>query len=155
MRKLRKKFKRPRTPWNLEQIRKEREILNEYGLRRKREIRVAEEILRKFRRRARDLIAVQNEEEEKTLLEKLKRMGFVSDKNPTLDDVLALTVRDILERRLQTIVFKKGLGKSIKHSRQIITHGHIAINGRRITFPSYLVPVEEESKIGWYSKKNN
>ena len=147
MRKLRKKSKRPRTPWNLEQIKKERKILIEYGLRRKREIRTAEEILRKFRQRARDLIAVQNEDEKRTLLEKLKKLGLIMNKDPTLDDVLALSVKDILERRLQTIVYRKGLSRSIKHSRQMITHGHIMINGRRIPFPSYLVPAEEEAKI--------
>ncbi|OYT41525.1 MAG: 30S ribosomal protein S4 [Candidatus Aenigmarchaeota archaeon ex4484_224] len=68
-------------------------------------------------------------------------------KNSTLDDVLGLTVRDILERRLQTIVYRKGLANTPKHARQLIVHGHVYINGRRIVWPSYLVPRDEEDKI--------
>jgi small subunit ribosomal protein S4 len=69
-----------------------------------------------------------------------------------LEDVLALTVEDILERRLQTHVYKKGLANSIKHARQLIVHGHIAVDGRRVTIPSYILDVEEEKKIGYYGE---
>jgi small subunit ribosomal protein S4 len=55
-----------------------------------------------------------------------------------------------LERRLQTLVYRLGLAKTIKQARQLITHGHIAIDGRRVTAPSYIVEKEEESKIGYY-----
>ena len=64
--------------------------------------------------------------------------------------MLGLTVRDVLERRLQTLVYKKGLALSIYHARQLIVHGHIAINGRRVRSPGYLVSREEEDKIGYY-----
>jgi len=64
-----------------------------------------------------------------------------------LDDVLDLTVEAILERRLQTLVFRKGLAKSIYQSRQLITHGHIAIDGKKVFSPSYIVPKNEEDKI--------
>jgi len=68
----------------------------------------------------------------------------------SLEDVLALGLEDLLERRLQTQVHKKGLSNSLKHARQLIVHGHIAVNGRRVTVPSYLVSVDEERKIGYY-----
>ena len=67
-----------------------------------------------------------------------------------LEDVLAMGIEDILERRLQTRVFKKDLSNSIKQARQFIVHGHIAVNGARVTVPSYLVSMEEEREIGYY-----
>ena len=51
MRKLRKKTKRPKTPWDSVRIEEEKKILTDYGLRRKRELRSAEEVLRNFRAR--------------------------------------------------------------------------------------------------------
>lgn len=151
MRKLKKKLKKPRKPWDKERIEREKEIIKKFGLRRKREIWKAESILRNFRRRARELAASGNKEEEKTLLEKLSRMGLLKNK-AGLSDVLGLNVESIIERRLQTIVFKKGLANSPKHARQFITHGHIAIDGRRTIYPSYLIPVELEKKISFYKK---
>lgn len=70
----------------------------------------------------------------------------------SLEDLLSLTIRDMLERRLETRVFKKGLARSVEQGRQLIAHGHIAINGRRISAPGYIVPVDEEDKIGYYRK---
>jgi len=67
-----------------------------------------------------------------------------------LEDVLALGTEDVLERRLQTQVHKKKLSNSLKHARQLIVHGHIAINNRRVTIPSYMVSLEEERGIGYY-----
>lgn len=67
-----------------------------------------------------------------------------------LEDVLALGTEDVLERRLQTQVHKKELSTSLKHARQLIVHGHIAINDRRVTIPSYIVSLEEERGIGYY-----
>ena len=120
--------------------------MKKYGLRRKREIWKAEAILRKYRRLARRLAAERNEAMEKQLIEKLKRMGIMENGN-SLDDVLSLTVEDILKRKLQTVVYQKGLARTPKHARQLIVHGHVFIEGRKVTFPSYLVPKEEEDKI--------
>jgi len=69
-----------------------------------------------------------------------------------LDDVLDLALEDILGRRLQTLVFQRGLAKSIQQSRQLITHGHIVIEGRRVSSPSYLVLKDEETKITYTPK---
>ena len=62
MRRLKKKYKKPKRPWNSERIEEESNLLREYGLRRKRELWRAESIVRDFRQRARDLIAVKNPE---------------------------------------------------------------------------------------------
>lgn len=146
MRRLRKKLKKPRAPWNSTLIEEEKKILSTFGLRRKREILKAREILRNFRRRARSLIAERDEEAEGILLNKLANLGLLQ-KGQGLDDVLALTVENILERRLQTIVFRKGIAKTPKQARQLITHGHVSIGGRRMSYPSYMVPVDGEGNI--------
>jgi len=76
-------------------------------------------------------------------------MGFLS-KNASLDDVLSLTIENILDRRLQTIVLKKNLANTSKQARQLITHGHIAVGNRRTVYPSFIVPTELENKISYY-----
>jgi small subunit ribosomal protein S4 len=85
---------------------------------------------------------------EKQLLNRLNRLGILPE-TAVLDDVLDLSLEDILERRLQTLVFSKGLAKSIFQARQLITHGHISIGGRRVPSPSYLVLRDEEAKIAY------
>jgi small subunit ribosomal protein S4 len=149
-RKQRKKYLRPSHPWEKDRIEAENKLLRKYGLRRKEEIWRTETLLRSFRRNARRLLAAsgpQAELETKQLLERLKRLGLISE-GATLDDVLGLTVEDILERRLQTIVSKKGLAKTPLQARQLVLHGHVTISGKRVNVPSYLVSVREEGEIG-------
>lgn len=151
MKKQKSKFERPRRPWDKVRIEEEKKIMQNYGLRRKKEIWREESILRNYRRLARSLAARRDKEKEKILLGKLFRMGMIS-KEAGLDDVLVLTVENILDRRFQTVVFKKGLAKNMKQARQYIVHGHIAFEGRRIKWPSMLVPLGGEDKIGFYEK---
>jgi small subunit ribosomal protein S4 len=146
MRKIKKKFKQPRKLWDKERIEKENALMKTFGLRRKREIWKAESILRSMRRRARNLAAKRDKIQEKVLLDKLNKIGML-DKNATLDDVLSLTVENILERRLQTIVFRKKLANTPNQARQLIIHGHITVDGRKTVYPSFMLPVEFENKI--------
>lgn len=151
MKKQRKQYSRPRKPWDKERIEKEKKILRDFGLRRKREIWRAEEILRDFRRRARELAASKDEEDKKILLNKINQLGLIS-KDAGLDDILGLSIENILDRRLQTIVFKKGLVNTLKQARQFIVHGHIAVDGSRTRWPSQLIAINEENKINFYGK---
>ena len=48
-----------------------------------------------------------------------------------------------LERRLDNVVYRMGIGSSRKESRQIVNHGHITVNGRTVNIPSYLVKVDD------------
>lgn len=146
MRRIGKRFKKPRMSWESGEIVERHALMKNYGLRRRREILIAQEILRNYRRRARELIAEQDEEKVKPLVGKLIKLGLLKE-GQGLDDILALTVNDILERRLQTIVWKKGYASTALHSRQSITHGHVMIDSKRVKSPAYLVPVEEEAKI--------
>jgi len=146
-----KKYEKPKRPWDKARIDAERKLKQDYGLRRKKEIWREESILRNYRRIARGLAAKRDTEKEKILIEKLVKIGLLNP-NADLDDVLALTTEKILERRLQTIVMRKGLAKTAKHSRQLIVHGHISVNGRRVRWPGMLVTVSDESKISFYGK---
>ncbi len=142
----RKKFEKPFRPFDKDRIEVEKAIMKEYGLRRKKELWRMEGTIRKFRRRARDLLAESDEKKEKELLEKLEKLGLLK-KGAKLEDVLSLEVKDILERRLQTLVYKKGLANSVKQARQMIVHRHVRVDGRVIEWPSYLVNKNEEDKI--------
>ena len=147
--KQRKKFSKPRHPWQKERIDSEKTVLQEYGLRRKVEVWKMESLLRSLLHRAKTLIgekSEQSETEKKQLLSKLNGLGLLK-KDPKIEDVLNLTLKDILERRLQTIVQRKHFAKTMLQSRQIITHEHVAIGGKKITSPSYLVSVVEEPDI--------
>ena len=146
MKRQRKKYERPRRPWDKERILKEKELLKNFGLRRKREIWVAEALLRKYRRMARKLAAKKDKEKENVLIKKLVKMGLLQS-GANLDDVLSLTVENALERRLQTIVFRKGLATTPKQARQFIVHGKVILDERKVVYPSYLIVKEEEDKI--------
>ena len=159
--KPRKKWEGPKHPWKKDRLMEEMELLGKYGLRNKREIWKAKTLLAKIRHRARALLALPpevREKAEKQLLKMLYDMGLLPE-TATLDDVLRLTVENILDRRLQTIVYKKGLARTINQARQLIVHRHIAINGRIVNAPGYLVKRYEEDLIDYaptspfYAKK--
>jgi ribosomal protein S4 len=65
----------------------------------------------------------------------------------SLDDVLALDTESVLSRRLQTLVYLKGYSSTPYQARQLISHGHVAVNGKKVTVPSYMVAKEEETQI--------
>ncbi|HLN90082.1 MAG TPA: 30S ribosomal protein S4 [Candidatus Binatia bacterium] len=147
--KQRKKFDTPRFRWRKDVLQEELKLLGQFGLRNKHELWRHKTMLSKTRSIARSLISKSTEERakmENELLAQLKKKGILQD-TAVLDNVLDLTIEDILERRLQTVVFRKGLARTVFQSRQLITHGHITIDGRRVTVPGYIVPKEAESKI--------
>lgn len=149
----RKKYKTPKHPFQKDRIHNELILVGRYGLRNKKEIWRASTILRGLRNHARRSLALPDEEQEKArslLVRRLNRLGILPS-DATLDDVLRLNIEDILNRRLQTLVQKQGLSNSIYHARQLIIHGHIALGGRRITSPGYLVNREDENLVSFAS----
>ena len=142
-------WKKPKRPLNYNLMMDELKTLGTFGLKTKRELWKARTNLSKLRHQARSLLALRQEirkEKEPVLINSLSKIGLV-DKNSTLDAVLNLQVTDLLSRRLQTIVQKKLYFKTPYHARQAIVHGHIMIGDRIITIPSYIVKIDEESKI--------
>lgn len=151
MKRQRKKYLRPSHPWEKERMDAEDKLLHKYGLRRKEEIWRTETLLRNFRRQARQLLAAsgpQAELESKQLLSRLRRLGLVGE-GAILDDVLGLNVENLLGRRLQTLIHRKGLAKTPQQARQLVLHGHIVIADKQVMVPSYLVPLDEEGTIGY------
>lgn len=152
--KIRKKYSRPKKRWDRTRIEEEKKISKDYGLKNKKELWKAETFLRKKRQNARMLLAMPEEKKkqrEKELIESLKKIGLVK-KNSSLEDVLELKTQELLERRLQTMVLRKGMANTIKQARQFITHGHISVNKNKVSVPSYLVKESEENKIEFLGK---
>ena len=148
-RKLRKKYKTPNNPFEKDRLIEELELLGKYGLRNKKELRKNKFALSHFRQLAR---------KNRTLPEDIQKIRFVdlrdsvvklnlASENAQTDDILSLTIENILDRRLQTFVFKLGLAKTIIQARQLIVHRHIAVAGNVIDSPSYLVKKNEEELI--------
>ena len=153
-RKSKKKYVKPKRPFESDRFESELQLIGTYGLRNKRELWRHKTELSHYRRQARNLLAVSVDERaqlEKELIQKLTRLGFLSG-TPDLDDVLDLSLEDVLERRLQTIVLRKGLACSPHHARQLVTHGHIVLDSSRVTTPSRLITMVEEEKITYAAK---
>ena len=154
--KPRKKYKKPVRPWEKTRIEEEKVLIKEFGLKNKKELWKAESVLRNIREQAKRLIGSKTEQskkEEKQLLDKLGKLGLIKGKGK-VDDILSLNKRDILERRLESIVFKQNLSKSINQSRQFIVHGHVTVKNGVVRVPSYLVSLEEEGQIGFNKKSS-
>ncbi|MHA1490909.1 MAG: 30S ribosomal protein S4 [Promethearchaeota archaeon] len=148
-RRLKKKFKKPKHPYQKERMMEELEFLGKYGLRNKREFWKSRTILgnwRRIARQSRTLIQERAVEVQQTLIQKLNRLGIIGSE-AEFEDVLLLTVEDVLKRRLQTLVYEKGLANTIYHARQLIVHNHIQVGGKKISAPSYMVKKDEEDSI--------
>ena len=143
IKKKKNKFRRPKKMFDKARIEDENRIVLEYGLKNKKEIWKAESEVSRFRRRAKALIP-KTDEERKAYFEKLSKMGL---KVKNTADALALTKTDILERRLQTIVFRKRLVKSPKEARQLIVHKKISVRNTIVNIPSFSVKLENESQV--------
>ncbi len=146
---LRKRYATPSHPWQKIRIEQEKVILQEYGLKNKKEIWRMGSLLRRFKQQAKNLIArtdAQSKKEEKQLIDRLVKLNLVKE-NAKMDDILGLDIKNVMDRRLQTQVFSKGLARSTKQARQFITHGHVMIGEKKITIPSYLVRQDEENII--------
>lgn len=152
----------PNHPWQAARMANEVELIKAYGLRNKREVWKAESILRRYRSDAMDLLALvaatpdgvlrgHHKQEADQILGRLIRYGILKPKSD-IDDILGLKPENILERRLQTQVLRLGLARTIRQARQFITHGHIAIDGKRQTVPSTLISTEDEMKITYYGE---
>ncbi len=153
-RRQKKKYVSPKRPFDSDRFEQELQLVGLYGLRNKKELWKHKTELSNYRRQARQLLALPPSERaqpEKELVTKLTRLGILTAE-PTLDSVLDLTLENLLERRLQTVVFRKGLAASFHHARQLVTHGHIALDQARITTPARLITNAETDRIAYATK---
>lgn len=127
-------------------------IVGEYGLRNKRELWRIQMVLSKLRKTARELLTLPEDDPKRifdssALMKRMYKYGFLDESQEKLDYVLALTAQEVLERRLQTLVFKLGLAKSIHHARVLIKQRHIRVGKQIVNVPSFLVRVESQKHI--------
>jgi len=152
-----KAYQTPKRPFEKTRIEEETRLVIDYGLRNKREVWKAQSVLRKYRKGARHLLALLSSGTDRTIFEakrselivSLQRAGLLGP-DADIEDILSLKIQAQLERRLQTIVYRRGLARSPKQARQLITHGHIAIGSRRVSIPGYRVNRVEEAQIAYY-----
>ena len=154
------KFSRPRTqtpthPWKQARIDEEHDLKERYGLKKvggMREIWREKSALRRHRNQAMKLIGrVDSTEghyakEKEQLLNSLTKKGLLQT-GADVGDVLEINVEHMLSRRLQSIVYYKGLAPSMRAARNLIVHGHICIGDQRMTVPGYHVLKEEEDSL--------
>jgi small subunit ribosomal protein S4 len=143
------KYSTPRHPWSSDQLSAELYLLGNYGLRNKKELWRAETELSRIRKQARSLLAAPPEIRERRsgfLIRRLYRMGLVGE-TASIDDVLSLKVEDLLERRLQSLVWRKGLAKSPYEARQLISYKKVYVGDRLVSRPSYIVQRAEEDAL--------
>ena len=146
VKKLKKQYETPNEGWNQERIDFEDQLSEKHGLKNKREVYKAQSQLRDFRRQARKLAASEDETQRQEFLSRVNRLGLIR-KDDNLEEVLSLNVEDILNRRLQTAVDRKGLTDTANEARQHVVHGHVYVDGQRVTVPSYLLTQEEEKEV--------
>ncbi len=150
-RRNRRKYQKPKDIWNLQRIHEDNTLKEEYGLKNMKELWKVQSKISGIRGTVRELLSgrAANPLVETNILSNLSRYGIISSTS-TLDNVLDLNANAFLERRLQSVVFRKGLARSMRQARQLIVHGFISINGRKVDKPGYTVSPSEENYIGYY-----
>lgn len=148
--KHRKKYVSHKKRWDKTTIVEEKVLVDDYALKNKREIRKIEQQLSRFKSVAKTLnrtTETKESSEAKNFIEKLKKLGYLSIEAQSLDEILDITVRDILERRLSNILYKNKLARTPTQARQFIVHGHVLVDGKCVNSPSYSVSLLEEPTV--------
>jgi small subunit ribosomal protein S4 len=149
-----KRYETPNHPYQGERIADEGNMLSTYGLKNKQELWRSQSQLRRFRREARRLLGEAQGDAEianaegTEFLARLRRIGVLGDQDD-ISDVLSLTVTDLLERRLQSIVYRQGMASTPQQARQFVVHGHVIVDGARIDRPGRTVAVTEEDAVAF------
>jgi ribosomal protein uS4 len=113
-------------------------------------------MLSEIRGIARALLGATEEERakiERQYLKRLNRLGILPE-TASIDNILDLTVKDLMERRLQTVIYRQGLARTIHQARQFVTHGHISVAGKVVSIPGYLVERASETRIAFHPQSS-
>jgi small subunit ribosomal protein S9e len=130
----------------------ELKLVGEYGLRCKKEIWRCQYALAKLRKAARGLLTLDPRDPKRifegaALLRRMNRYGLLAEDELELDHILQLTTQKLLDRRLQTKVYKQGLAKSIHHARVLIKQRHIRVGSQLVNVPGFNVRTSSEKHI--------
>lgn len=154
--KLRRKYDTPSHPWRGDRIKEENEILAKFGLKNKKEVWRLQSYIRDLRGQTRMLqakIRTQDQQaikEADALLRRCYSLGILPEGAP-LQEVLAIPLDQVIGRRLESLVYAKGLASTYKQARQMIVHGHITLKGRKMTIPGILIRKGDERTIEYDS----
>ncbi|MFL2957767.1 MAG: 30S ribosomal protein S4 [Candidatus Thalassarchaeaceae archaeon] len=155
----RSKTQTPTHPWRQSRIDEEHALKEKYGLKKTggmREIWRERTSLRRYRNQAMKLIGrVDTSEghfakEKEQLISSLTRKGLLPE-GASVGDVLQIDIDQMLSRRLQSVVYRRGLAPTMRSSRQLIMHGHISIGEQKMTVPGYHILKEEEELLQYNS----
>ncbi|EGR28041.1 hypothetical protein IMG5_184430 [Ichthyophthirius multifiliis] len=151
-----KSYSTPRRPYEKERIDNELKVVGTFGLKNKREVWRVQMVLAKFRKAARELLTLEPKDprrlfEGSALLRRMIKYGLLSENEKKLDYVLGLTLHKLMERRLQTIIFRKSLARSIHHARVMIRQRHIRVGKNLVNVPSFMVRTDSEKLISFTS----
>lgn len=155
--KHRKKYVSHKKRWDKNTIVEEAVLVNDYALKNKKEIRKVELALSKYKTIAKEFnktTTTKESQEAKNFIEKLKLAGFLSADATSLDEVLDIELRSILERRLSNILYKNKLARTPTQARQFIVHKHVRVNGKVVDSPSHLVTLADEATIEFAPKSS-
>lgn len=143
MKRKHKLYSKPKRPFEKTRIEEEALIKEEFGLKNKKELWKANAKVKLIKEKAKNLIK-EDRIKQQAFFDKLKKIGFNVS---SIAEVLSLDKKDYLQRRLQSVVARKRIAKSIKEARQLITHKKILVGERIVDIPSYIVAINDENKI--------
>jgi small subunit ribosomal protein S4 len=83
-----------------------------------------------------------------------KQFRNLYEKAAGMKGVTGDNMLNMLERRLDNVVYRLGFGASRRQARQVVRHGHIIVNGSRVDIPSYVVRMGDTIAVAEKSKKN-